>query len=139
VERTAIGSYPLGAIALERRERVPVIFHNADLLPGSSGGPLLDEDGHVVGINSRILVPGDRPEKFNYCAVEADRHSPGEDCINMAISSRAIAEAFGEFFGAHLPLEECKGIGSDPPLQMAEADREDADSSSELLTESAEN
>jgi hypothetical protein len=132
-----ISAYPLRTADLEHRERVPILLHNADLLPGSSGGPLLDEDGRVIGLNSRILAPGVR-EKFNYCAQEADRHRPGEDCINMAISSRAIAEAFGELFGARLPLQECNGIESDPPLQMAEADRENADSSSELLTESAE-
>jgi len=130
-----ISAYPLRTADLEHGERVPIILHNADLLPGSSGGPLLDEHGRVIGINSRILAPGVR-DKFNYCAAEADRHRPGEDCINMAISSQAIAEAYLELFRGRLEVEACGGVENDPPPQVVEGGREDADSSSQRLTES---
>jgi hypothetical protein len=133
-----IGSYPLGRLGPDPSERVPIIFHNADLMPGSSGGPLLDEDGHVLGINSRILVPGDRPEKFNYCAEQADRHSPGKDCINMAISSQAIVEAFWEHFGDGLALEGCGGATDESPRRTVATGDEDTGSAPVMLTDTAE-
>lgn len=108
-----ISSYPLGGVTVEQRERVPIVFHNADLMPGCSGGPLLDENGHVVGLNSRIFVPGDRPQRYDYCAARADQHSPGEDCINVALSAQAIAAAFQELFGSRLVVEACRGAGDE--------------------------
>lgn len=38
------------------------IQHSADIAPGSSGGPLVDAAGHVLGINSWV----DREARFNY-------------------------------------------------------------------------
>jgi S1-C subfamily serine protease len=132
-----IGAYPLRTADSEHRKRVPIILHNADLLPGSSGGPLLDEAGRVIGINSRILAPGVR-DGFNYCAVEADRHRPGEDCINMSISSQAIAEEYVDVFDARLELEACGGVDHDSPVQATEGRRDDGSTPPELLTESAQ-
>jgi S1-C subfamily serine protease len=37
------------------RERGLLVVHNADILPGSSGGPVVDAGGSLVGINTRIV------------------------------------------------------------------------------------
>ena len=42
-----------------------VINHSADIAPGSSGGPLFDKNGYLIGLNTF----GD--DKFNF-AVSAD-------------------------------------------------------------------
>lgn len=42
-----------------QRGRVPVIQSDAQLAPGNSGGPLINMDGAVVGINT-LVIGGDR-------------------------------------------------------------------------------
>lgn len=98
----SIDAYPLNNLATQKRERVSVIFHNADLMPGSSGGPLMDEHGHVLGLNSRVFAPEPRSERFTYCCARAESHRPGVDCIHMAISAREIVQEFHEKFGKNL-------------------------------------
>ncbi len=43
-------------MAAGRFELEGVLIHDADLLPGSSGGPLIDSRGYVIGINSGSLA-----------------------------------------------------------------------------------
>lgn len=63
--------------------QVYVLAHNADMLSGNCGGPLVDQDGSVVGINSRV---------FRRTAKGANDRSmydylPGSpDCYYVAVS-----------------------------------------------------
>lgn len=44
--------------AVGRFELEDVLIHSADLLPGSSGGPLIDSRGRVLGINTGSMKEG---------------------------------------------------------------------------------
>lgn len=52
-------------------DKVYILAHNADMLRGSCGGPLVDRDGNVVGINSLVVYPDDKSvddgSLYDYC------------------------------------------------------------------------
>jgi hypothetical protein len=63
--------------------QVYILAHNADMLKGNCGGPLVDRDGNVIGINSLVVYLDDKrtndASMYDYC--------PGApDCFYVAIS-----------------------------------------------------
>ena len=86
-------------------DRLQVVFHNADVLPGSSGGPLINRNGEVLGLNTMIegrLTPSDKHE---FCA-RLDSDNPGE-CVHVAISSRELIKEFEQFYSSPVALVDC--------------------------------
>jgi S1-C subfamily serine protease len=51
---------------------VSLIIHTADISPGSSGGPLVDQCGVVVGVNTFVMGPGDSAEGRRLYALSSD-------------------------------------------------------------------
>lgn len=49
-------TYTEGVVSAVLQRKPDIIVHTAPISPGSSGGPLLNEDGQVVGINTMITL-----------------------------------------------------------------------------------
>ena len=86
-------------------DRLQVIFHNADVLPGSSGGPLTNRNGEVLGVNTMIEGRVATSDKHEFCA-RLNPHDPGE-CVHVAISSREVIKEFEQFYSSRLTLADC--------------------------------
>ena len=93
--------------------RADVVMHNADLLPGSSGGPLVNEDGEVVGINTMVVSSSDQHDDNRFCA-RLDPHDPGE-CIHVAIASEEVISELRRLATSHIAMADCS---SPPDVQM---------------------
>jgi serine protease Do len=71
----------VSAVARQIRTDDPMVYIQTDapINPGNSGGPLVDADGHVVGINTFILT-----------------QSGGSEGIGFAIPSNLAKQVFGQ-------------------------------------------
>jgi S1-C subfamily serine protease len=79
-----------GAInKIERNRNYPAIFHSSNISGGNSGGPLLNEEGQVLGVNTYVM-PSDNDMKYR---------------VNLSLD----AEAAMDFLRRNsIPYEEAK-------------------------------
>jgi serine protease Do len=79
-----------------------VLEHTADILPGNSGGPLVTEDGQVVGINYADNTEG---QAFAIGYTEAISVIPrlrnGEDVASIGINGTAVSDSAGSGIWVH--------------------------------------
>ena len=86
-------------------ERLDVVFHNADVLPGSSGGPLTNRNGEVVGVNTMIVSSVPASDNHLFCA-RRDPHQL-EGCVHVAIASSELINEFERVYSSRITLADC--------------------------------
>ena len=78
-----------------------VIEHTAKINPGNSGGPLLDIDGHVVGVNYRIDTDSGMNFAIDYkdAAAILDQLEGGKDVDSIGVNGEAVSSKDGKLVG----------------------------------------
>jgi serine protease Do len=98
----------------EVMNNIPYLHIDAALNPGNSGGPLVDNDGDVVGINTFIIQNGDNigfslPVGFlndsleDYLKANADDTCRCSACSNV-VSAKTVENGFCSFCGNRVQL-----------------------------------
>lgn len=93
---------------------IPYLHIDAALNPGNSGGPLVDNDGHIVGINTFIIRDGDNtgfslPVNFlydtlqEYQRVGSDNSCRCVSCMNI-VTSETVENGFCSYCGSRVEL-----------------------------------
>jgi S1-C subfamily serine protease len=102
----SLGSYRPRPQVRHKMERMSVVFHNADVLPGSSGGALVNTRGEIVGINTHVVGNTDRSVHNQYCARQ-EIHEPGSGCVHLAIASTEVVEVYRQVYSNKIKLAQC--------------------------------
>lgn len=99
-----------------------VIQHDADAQPGNSGGPIVTEDGKVVGIHFMSFDAGTgTTQKFGISAELAqpvvETMSKGEDLLSLGVNGQAILDTEAGITGIWVASVKSGGPASETGIQ----------------------